>query len=692
MRSNNIYILFFLYIYRLNQLTKSQPPNTGKMKKTLLLSFLLLFTGLVSHAQLTITTNVCSSAESVRLTGPWWGWNPVGGPVGEDNGDGTWTITLDATPTDDMEYKLVVDGFAENLVPAGDFSCVPINGADYANRLWEVGSGNVSGITFGTCSSCSSLVTYGCTNSSALNYNSSATQDDGSCKYGSDLPITFEGSSYEFEGWEGAAVEIADNPSKSGINTSNKVFKVVRNADGQTYAGSTIVTKPIDFFEDSIFKMKVYSPKANIPVTVKFESSAGNTGDFVVNTTKSFEWEELTVNFGDEQPSDVLHDLVIIFNNGTKGDGTMFSTYYLDDIRFDSQTVDNSTPVTSKVNVTFQVDMTGIEAHEDGVYVAGGDQFGQDGHLMTDQGNNVWSVTLELESGVTYKYKFRNQPSFGTWDGFEDANSLAAGGCTTGQYDDRFVAVGSSDITLDLVKYGSCSMEGPAVSGCMDANASDYNAAATIQAKDGNGNTMCNYASCDDIPQAGCIYSTDGVFGPYAEGFGATECTGYGGTPCDSGNNSGDVSGCMDSNASNYNADATSQAMDQYGNLLCVFTSCDQIPGDGGCIYPDSFGPYAEGFGAAECAGYGGTACSDLNLLEGNQNLTAIYPNPASNFIIVADLDYTAVDIYNVTGQLILSERNSQGAINISDLVEGIYTLKIIDINGNLSHSKLIKK
>jgi hypothetical protein len=111
------------------------------MKKTLLLSFLLLFTGLVSHAQLTITTNVCSSAESVRLTGPWWGWNPVGGPVGEDNGDGTWTITLDATPTDDMEYKLVVDGFAENLVPAGDFSCAPINGADYANRLWEVGSG-----------------------------------------------------------------------------------------------------------------------------------------------------------------------------------------------------------------------------------------------------------------------------------------------------------------------------------------------------------------------------------------------------------------------------------------------------------------------------------------------------------------------------------------------------------------------
>jgi len=815
------------------------------MKKTLLLSILFLFTGLLSFAQMTITINVCdANAQSVRITGPWWGWNPVGGPEAADNGDGTWTVTFPDGLTENLEYTLVVDGFMENLVPAGDFSCAPINGPTYANRLWEVGSGNVSGITYGTCGSCSTLVTYGCTSSSALNYNSGATQDDGSCIYGADLPITFEGSSYEFEGWEGADVEIVDNPSKSGINTSNKVFKVVRNAV-QAWAGSTIVTKPIDFFEDSIFKMKVYSPKANIPVTVKFESAAGSTGEFVVNTTKANQWEELTVNFGDEQPTDVLYNLVVIFNNGTLGDGSANSTYYLDDVRFDSQEIDNSTPVSDEVNVTFQVDMTGLEVHEDGVYLAGGEQFGQDGHLMTDQGNNIWAISLDLESGVTYKYKFRNQPSFGTWDGFEDSNSIAAGGCGMGQYNDRFVVVGSSDMTLDLVKYGSCSTDAAVLSGCMDVKASDYNAEATIQAKDGNGNIMCNYASCDDIPQPGCIYEIDGVFGPYAEGFGATECQGYGGTPCsdggntgtggagcmdskasnydssatsqaedqygnqlcvytscddvpggvgcmysdsfgpyaegfgatecasyggtpcDSGNsgnvsgcmdskasnydssatsqaedqygnqlcvytscddvpggvgcmysdsfgpyaegfgatectgyggtscdsgNSGNVSGCMDSNASNYNADATSQAMDQYGNLLCVFTSCDQIPGYGGCIYPDSFGPYAEGFGAAECTGYGGTACSDLNLLEANEKLTTIYPNPASNFIIIADLEYTAVDVYNLTGQLILSEINNQETINISNLAEGIYTLRITDINGNLSHSKLIKK
>jgi len=211
-------------------------------------------TGFYSQAQLTITTNVCTDAESVRITGPWWGWNPIGGPEAASNGDGTWTVTLDPAPTENMEYKLVVDGFAENLVPAGDFSCAPINGADYANRQWVVGSGNVTGITFGTCSSsCDDVVSYGCTNSSALNYNDGATEDDGSCLYGASLPVYFESGNVQYKAWEGAAAEITDNPSKTGINTSDKVFKVVRNADGQTYAGTTITTEIIDFFEDSIF-------------------------------------------------------------------------------------------------------------------------------------------------------------------------------------------------------------------------------------------------------------------------------------------------------------------------------------------------------------------------------------------------------------------------------------------------------
>ena len=102
---------------------------------------------------LLITTSVCSTATSVRLTGPWWEWNPTGGPIAADNGDGTWTFTLDPMPTADMEYLLVVDGVQENLISimANSGSCAPVtDSASYANRLWTVGSGNITN-TYGQC-------------------------------------------------------------------------------------------------------------------------------------------------------------------------------------------------------------------------------------------------------------------------------------------------------------------------------------------------------------------------------------------------------------------------------------------------------------------------------------------------------------------------------------------------------------
>ena len=104
---------------------------------------------------LLITTSVCSTATEVRLTGPWWGWNPAGGPIAVDNGDGTWTFTLDPAPTADMEYLLVVNGVQENLISimANGGTCAPVTDyANYANRQWTVGSGNVTN-NYGQCGS-----------------------------------------------------------------------------------------------------------------------------------------------------------------------------------------------------------------------------------------------------------------------------------------------------------------------------------------------------------------------------------------------------------------------------------------------------------------------------------------------------------------------------------------------------------
>jgi beta-glucanase (GH16 family) len=106
---------------------------------------------------LLIITEVCTPASEVRLTGPWWGWDPSSGPFATDNGDGTWTFTFSPGPTEDMEYLLVVDGVQENLIAAmqNGGSCAPVTDyANYANRLWQAADTPLVYTTYGQCDEC----------------------------------------------------------------------------------------------------------------------------------------------------------------------------------------------------------------------------------------------------------------------------------------------------------------------------------------------------------------------------------------------------------------------------------------------------------------------------------------------------------------------------------------------------------
>lgn len=102
---------------------------------------------------LVATVDVCDATPSeVRMTGPFWGWDPGAGPVASDNGDGTWSVTFDPAPDVDMEYLWIVDGVQENLIGAGD--CTPVtDGATYANRLWVAGAEDISDV-YNTCGAC----------------------------------------------------------------------------------------------------------------------------------------------------------------------------------------------------------------------------------------------------------------------------------------------------------------------------------------------------------------------------------------------------------------------------------------------------------------------------------------------------------------------------------------------------------
>lgn len=97
------------------------------------------------------------------------------------------------------------------------------------------------------------------------------------------------------------------------------------------------------------------------------------------------------------------------------------------------------------VNVTFFVDMSLEDIDPLGVGISGsfnGFAFQE----MIDQGAGLYSFTAELESGVTYEYKFRN--------GDEFENPPAA--CGLGDFNNRVVTVGETDMVLDIDCYSAC--------------------------------------------------------------------------------------------------------------------------------------------------------------------------------------------------------------------------------------------
>ena len=110
---------------------------------------------------LNLIVSVPAGTTALRLSGPWWGWNPSGGPVAVDNGDGTFTFTLDPAPTADMEYLYTLDGASYEVLydNAGNGECTERVDAglintdyfSYGNRIWKVGSGDQAE-TYDSCS------------------------------------------------------------------------------------------------------------------------------------------------------------------------------------------------------------------------------------------------------------------------------------------------------------------------------------------------------------------------------------------------------------------------------------------------------------------------------------------------------------------------------------------------------------
>jgi hypothetical protein len=150
------------------------------------------------------------------------------------------------------------------------------------------------------------------------------------------LPLDFESATiqYTWNDFDGGSVNVIDNPQPSGINTSSKVAQMVKGA-GQTWGGSWIALEaPIDFTAMKSLKMKVFSPRIGARVLLKVENME-NQGIFFeaeVSTTVANVWEELTFDYSAISTSESYQKMVIIFDNGTNGDGSENFTFLFDDI------------------------------------------------------------------------------------------------------------------------------------------------------------------------------------------------------------------------------------------------------------------------------------------------------------------------------------------------------------------------
>jgi hypothetical protein len=150
------------------------------------------------------------------------------------------------------------------------------------------------------------------------------------------LPLDFESSSivYDWQNFDGGEVTVIENPQATGINTSAMVSQMVKNP-GQVWGGSYItLATPINFSVNKTFRMKVFSPREDAKVLLKVEELGNNSVFYEVEETISVanDWEELTFDFSDINTGESYQNIVIIFDNGTQGDGSPNFTFLFDDI------------------------------------------------------------------------------------------------------------------------------------------------------------------------------------------------------------------------------------------------------------------------------------------------------------------------------------------------------------------------
>jgi len=163
----------------------------------------------------------------------------------------------------------------------------------------------------------------------------------------SDIDFDTAGVNYTLTGF-GGAEDSTLVPDPTGA--SNTVAKVVKSATAELWAGTTVSTGANNTVGNIPFTttetrmtVRVYSPRAGIPVRVKVEDAADPTHSVETEalTTKVNAWETLTFNFANPVSGTAALNLAytynkvsIFFDFGKTGAAGGGGTFYFDDVAF----------------------------------------------------------------------------------------------------------------------------------------------------------------------------------------------------------------------------------------------------------------------------------------------------------------------------------------------------------------------
>lgn len=254
---------------------------------------------------------------------------------------------------------------------------------------------------------------------------------------------------------DGQLASIISNPDASGINPSATVLEFKKPGDAQVWAGAFSnppPTIPVNATNGGQVCIKVWSATPG-NLALKLENSPTGANWIQTQTfTATNEWTEVCYDLtlpsieGPFEPAAGIYATVVLFFDfGTAGGGVE-KTYYLDDVVLRAAG-------SSAANIQFSVN-AGAGAGD--VFLMGTFNDWTPAQ-MTDAGNGIYTMDMELENGV-YEYKYLIGDQAEEFSGLDECTVTTS----DGEFTNRRLIV-SGDEELDVVCFNSCYNCGEAV-------------------------------------------------------------------------------------------------------------------------------------------------------------------------------------------------------------------------------------